>query len=230
MQTCILARQSHPGPGALRPAGGWNFLRRSATSVSNRSLRVNERIRVREIRLIDENGQQVGVLPPHEALKRARERGLDLVEISPTAQPPVCKIMDYGKYLYELNKKMHEQRKHQKSIRIKEVKLRPRTDRHDYDFKKNHVVRFLEEGDKVKLVMIFRGREIAHANLGRQKLQRLIDEVSSHGSPEGRPYMEGRAMIAVLAPTPQSGKRPSKPDSGKPESGKPSASRQAANA
>jgi translation initiation factor IF-3 len=139
------------------------------------------------------------------------------VEISPTAQPPVCKIMDYGKYLYELNKKMHEQRKHQKGIRIKEVKLRPRTDQHDYDFKKNHVVRFLDEGDKVKLVMMFRGREIAHANLGRQKLEKLIQEVAEHGSLEMRPYMEGRWLIAVLAPKGQSGKRPAKAEAAKAE-------------
>ena len=180
---------------------------------------MNERIRVREVRLIDEEGTQVGVLPPFDALKLARERGLDLVEISPTAVPPVCKIMDYGKYLYELNKKLHEQRKHQKGTKIKEVKLRPRTDRHDYDFKKSHVVRFLDEGDKVKLVMVFRGREMAHANLGRQKLEKLIQEVADHGAVEMRPFMEGRALIAVLAPKPQAGKRPAKPESGKAEPG-----------
>ena len=180
---------------------------------------MNERIRVREIRVIDEDGKQVGVLPPQEALKLARERGLDLVEISPTAQPPVCKIMDYGKYLYELNKKLHLQRKHQKGVRIKEVKLRPRTDQHDYEFKKNHVVRFLEEGDKVKLVMLFRGREIAHSRLGRDKLEKLIQEVSDYGNVETPPFMEGRAMVAVLAPKPQAGKRPGKPETGKPASG-----------
>lgn len=196
------------------------FTWEEATSVSNRALRVNERIRIREIRLIDDKGQQVGVMPPQEALKIARERGLDLVEISPTAQPPVCKIMDYGKYLYDLNKKLHEQRKHQKGTKIKEVKLRPRTDEHDFEFKKNHVARFLEEGDKVKLVMMFRGRELAHADLGQKKLQRLIEEVAHLGTPEGRPIMEGRWMTTILAPRPQSGKR----------SGKQSASREAANA
>lgn len=175
---------------------------------------MNERIRVREIRLIDENGGQVGVVQPHEALKMARERGLDLVEISPTAQPPVCKIMDYGKYLYELNKKQHEQRKHQKGTKIKEVKMRPRTDAHDYEFKKNHVVRFLEEGDKVRLVMMFRGREIEHASLGRKKLERLIQEVSHLGAPEGPPSMEGKWMIYILSPKAQKGgKRPGKESS-----------------
>ncbi|MFQ5662446.1 MAG: translation initiation factor IF-3 [Terriglobia bacterium] len=196
-------------------APGGCFLGGRVTSVSNRTLRVNERIRIREIRLIDETGKQVGLMPPHEALKLARERGLDLVEISPSAQPPVCKIMDYGKYLYELNKKLHEQRKHQKGTRLKEVKLRPRTGPHDFEFKKNHVLRFLGEGDKVKLVMIFRGREMAHTDLGRKKLQRLIDEVAHLGSPEMSPAFEGRAMITILSPKPQPGRRPRKPDSGK---------------
>jgi len=173
-------------------------------------LRVNERIRVPEVRLIDEEGQQVGVLAPRDALKLARERGLDLVEISPTAQPPVCKIMDFGKYLYELNKKMHEQRKHQKGTRLKEVKLRTRTDAHDFEFKKNHVVRFLEEGDKVRLVLMFRGREIEHASLGRQKLNRLINEVAHVGTVEIQPMMEGRMLVAILAPKPHAGRRPAK--------------------
>jgi len=171
---------------------------------------VNERIRIPQIRLIDEEGQQVGVMAPRDALKLARERGLDLVEISPTAQPPVCKIMDYGKYLYELNKKLHEQRKHQKGTRLKEVKLRPRTDEHDYEFKKNHVIRFLEEGDKVRLVMMFRGREVEHANLGRRKIDRLLNEVAHVGSVEVRPAMEGRMLVTILTPNAKSGKRPSK--------------------
>jgi translation initiation factor IF-3 len=159
-------------------------------------------------------------MAPRDALKLARERGLDLVEISPTAQPPVCKIMDYGKYLYELNKKLHEQRKHQKGTRLKEVKLRPRTDAHDYEFKKNHVIRFLEEGDKVRLVMMFRGREVEHANLARKKIQRLLDEVAHVGSVEVRPSMEGRMMVTILAPNAKAGKR----------SGKRAPSKEAANA
>jgi len=142
----------------------------------------------------------VGILPPAEALGLARERGLDLVEISPTATPPVCKLMDYGKYLYELSKKLHEQRRHQHIMHIKEVKFRPRTDEHDYQFKKNHVIRFLSEGDKVKATMVFRGREMAHPEIGRKKLERLISEVAEYGAPEVAPYMEGRAMIAILAP------------------------------
>jgi len=172
---------------------------------------VNERIRAREVRVIDDEGKQIGVLPPHQALKLAREKGLDLVEISPTAVPPVCKIMDYGKYLYQLNKKLHEQRKHQKSIHLKEVKFRPRTDEHDYQFKKNHVLRFLEEGDKVRLVVMFRGREIEHSQLGRRKMERLIKEVAHVGAPEIFPSMEGRMLVAILAPKAQpGGKRPAK--------------------
>lgn len=161
---------------------------------------MNERIRVREVRLIDDTGQQVGVLPPREALKLAREKGLDLVEISPTAQPPVCKIMDYGKYLYQLNKKLHEQRKHQKSVHLKEVKFRPGTDEHDYQFKKNHVIRFLSEGDKVKATVRFRGREMAHPEIGRKQLERLIGEIADVGAVETAPYREGRTLIAILAP------------------------------
>ena len=164
---------------------------------------MNQRIRAREIRVIDDEGNQVGVMDPREALKLAQEKNLDLVEISPTAQPPVCRILDYGKYLYELNKKLHEQRKHQKGQRLKEVKIRPRTDQHDYEFKRNHVIRFLEEGDKVKLVMIFRGREMAHVNLAKKKYDKLIEEVSEFGTPEKRPSMEGRAMIVILSPKPQ---------------------------
>ncbi len=164
---------------------------------------MNQRIRAREIRVIDDEGNQVGVMDPREALTLAQEKNLDLVEISPTAQPPVCRILDYGKYLYELNKKMHEQRKHQKGLRLKEVKIRPRTDQHDYEFKRNHVIRFLEEGDKVKLVMIFRGREMAHVSLAKKKYDKLIEEVSEFGTPEKRPSMEGRAMIVILVPKPQ---------------------------
>ncbi len=170
---------------------------------------MNERIRAREVRLIDDEGKQIGVLPPHQALKLAREKGLDLVEISPTAVPPVCKIMDYGKYLYQLNKKLHEQRKHQKSIHLKEVKFRPRTDEHDYQFKKNHVLRFLGEGDKVKATIVFRGREMAHPEIGRRMLERLIQEISDVGQVEMAPFMEGRFLMAILAP--KGGVRPARP-------------------
>lgn len=145
----------------------------------------------------------MGIMPPYEALKLAREKNLDLVEISPTAQPPVCRIMDYGKYLYEQEKKERAARKHQKQIVIKEVKFRINVDEHDYEFKKNHVLRFLEEGDKVKATVFFRGREMTHTNLGRNILDRLIKDVGDKGVVEFRPRMEGNTLHAILAPKKQ---------------------------
>ena len=137
-------------------------------------IRVNDRIRAREIRVVDEDGGQLGVMPPFEAIKLAREKGLDLVEISPTADPPVCKITDYGKYLYQTNKKAHEQRKHQKGSQLKEVKFRPATAEHDYQVRKNQIIRFLGEGHKVKAMIFHRGREMAHQEVGRAKMHRLL--------------------------------------------------------
>ncbi|MEW5977894.1 MAG: translation initiation factor IF-3 [Acidobacteriota bacterium] len=166
----------------------------------NRNIRVNERIRVREVRVIDETGKQLGVLPSADALKLAQERELDLVEISPTAQPPVCRIMNYGKYLYQLSKKAHEARKHQRIIQVKEVKFRPMTDEHDYQFKKNNIIRFLKEGDKAKAAVTFRGREMAHKDIGRQLLIRLMDDLAESGMVEGTPRMEGNHMFVIFAP------------------------------
>src|ERR1700745_887101 len=139
-------------------------------------------------------------MPPQQALKVAEERGLDLVEIAPTANPPVCRIMDYGKYLYQQNKKDHEKRKHQKNITVKEVKFRPNTDEHDYEFKKNHIIRFLGQGDKVKAAVFFRGREIVHQSIGRALLERLVEELSEIGTVEARPKMEGPNLIAIFSP------------------------------
>jgi translation initiation factor IF-3 len=139
-------------------------------------------------------------MPPQQALKIAEERGLDLVEVAPTATPPVCRIMDYGKYLYQLNKKQHEAKKHQKNITVKEVKFRPNTDDHDYDFKKNHIIRFLQQGDKVKATVFFRGREIVHQSIGRALLERLVQELAEVGAVEARPKMEGPNLIAIFAP------------------------------
>lgn len=139
-------------------------------------------------------------MPSFEALKIARERSLDLVEISPQAQPPVCKIMDYGKYIYELNKKAHDARKHQKQIQLKEVKFRPQTDDHDYDFKKNHIIEFLNSGDKVKASVRFRGREMAHKEIGRRLLDRLVIDVAEAGIVEFMPRFEGPNLFLVLAP------------------------------
>jgi translation initiation factor IF-3 len=150
--------------------------------------------------VIDEEGQQLGILPPAEAMRIAHERDLDLVEISPTAQPPVCRIMNYGKYLYELNKKAHEARKKQKVIQVKEIKFRPSTDEHDYIFKKNNIIRFLQEGDKAKAAVMFRGREMAHKEIGRQLLSRLTLELAELAVIESQPRMEGNHMFVILSP------------------------------
>ncbi len=156
-------------------------------------------------------------MPPHEALKTAREQGLDLVEISPTAQPPVCKIMDYGKFLYQQSKRLHEAKKHQRHIVIKEVKFRPNVDEHDYQFKKNHALRFLTEGDKVKATVMFRGREITHQDIGRQVIQRLIEDLAAVGMVENRARMEGHMLSVILAPK----KKPAGQQSQAPEATQP---------
>ncbi len=150
--------------------------------------------------MIDDDGQQLGIMPPFEAIKKARELNLDLVEISPTAQPPVCRIMDYGKYLYQQEKKEREAKKHQKTITVKEVKFRINVDDHDYETKKNHVLRFLDDGDKVKATIFFRGREMTRTGLGRQILERLIKDVEPHSIVEFRPRQEGNTLHAILAP------------------------------
>ena len=135
---------------------------------------MNERIQAREVRVIDEEGEQLGIMPPFETLKMARGQGLDLVEVAPNAAPPVCRIINYGKYLYQLSKRQHEARKHQKSIELKEVKFRPRTSAHDFEVKRNRIMGFLQEGDKVKATIMFRGREMAHRELGMRMIERLI--------------------------------------------------------
>jgi translation initiation factor IF-3 len=174
---------------------------------------MNERIRAREIRVIDADGNQLGILAPYDAIKRAREQNLDLVEISPNAVPPVCRIMDYGKFLYEQEKKERAAKKNQKQIVLKEVKFSVNVDEHDYVTKRNHVLRFLSEGDKVKASLRFRGREMAHQNLGRAVLDRLVREVGDKGIVEFRPRMEGNTMHVILAPPKQvpGGKKPDKP-------------------
>ena len=172
---------------------------------------MNERIRAREVRVVDDDGNQLGIMPPYEALKVARERGLDLVEVSPTANPPVCRIINYGKYLYQLSKRQHEARKHQRSIEMKEVKFRPRTSEHDFETKRNHIVEFLQAGNKVKATIMFRGREMAHRNLGWEMMQRLIDELGEAVQVETRPKQEGPNLSAILAPKkPGGGGKPPK--------------------
>ncbi len=161
---------------------------------------MNERIRAPEIRLIGAEGENIGVVSPERGLALAEEAGLDLVEISPNANPPVCKIMDYGRFKYEQQKRESEARKKQKTIDIKEVKFRPNTDRHDYDVKMRNVRRFLENGDKVKVTMRFRGREMAHQQLGRDLLERVAADIEELGKVESMPKLEGRQMIMMIAP------------------------------
>jgi translation initiation factor IF-3 len=162
--------------------------------------RINEAIRAREVRLIDENGQNAGIVSRLDALDRAAAAGLDLVEVSPDAQPPVCKILDFGKFKYQEQKKAAEARKNQKIVEIKEIKMRPTIDDHDYDVKIRSIKRFFDDGDKVKVTLRFRGREMAHQELGMQLLQRVKTELQELAKVEAEPRLEGRQMVMVLAP------------------------------
>lgn len=162
--------------------------------------RVNGRIRAPEIRLIGAEGENIGVVDPRKAMELAEDAGLDLVEISPNASPPVCKIMDFGKYKYETQKREAEARKKQKVIEVKEIKFRPGTDKHDYDVKMRNVMKFLDDGDKVKITLRFRGREMAHQELGAQLLKRVAEDVAEVAKIENMPKMEGRQMIMMIAP------------------------------
>jgi len=162
--------------------------------------KMNEAIRAREVRLIDENGQNVGVVSKQDAQDRATAAGLDLVEISPDADPPVAKILDYGKFKYQEQKKAAEARKRQKIVEIKEIKMRPSIDYHDYDVKMRSMRRFFDEGDKVKITLRFRGRELAHQELGYRLLQRVKTDIETLAKVESEPRLEGRQMVMVLAP------------------------------
>jgi translation initiation factor IF-3 len=162
--------------------------------------RVNDRIRSAEIRLIGADGENVGVVTPARAMVLAEEAGLDLVEISPNAEPPVCKIMDFGKYKYETQKREAEARKKQKIIEVKEIKFRPGTDTHDYDVKMRAVHKFLDEGDKVKVTLRFRGREMAHQELGLELLKRVAEDVDAAGKIEQMPRLEGKQMVMMIGP------------------------------
>ena len=163
--------------------------------------RINERIRVPEVRLIDESGQQVGVMRTDEALRYAQDRDLDLVEVAPDARPPVCRVLDYSKYKYEQAQKQKAARKHQQQITIREIKFRPKIAQNDYDTKKGHVVRFLKHKDKVKITIMFRGREVAHPERGVMLLERLAEELSELAVVEQRPIQDGRNMTMMLAPS-----------------------------
>jgi translation initiation factor IF-3 len=157
-------------------------------------------IRVREVRVISAEGQQLGILPIEEALRLAQEEGLDLVEVAPNEKPPVCKIMDYGKFRYQQSKRSQEAKKKQKIIQVKEVKMRPKTEEHDYQFKVKHMRRFLTDGDKVKVTIMFRGREMDHTELGRKILERIASDIEDISTMEQEPKQEGRNMIMVLTP------------------------------
>jgi translation initiation factor IF-3 len=183
-RNAAIARRPHNAPPPQRDTGP----------------RINERIRAPEIRLIGAEGENVGVVTPSRALAMAAELGLDLVEISPNAVPPVCKIMDFGKFKYEQQKKEAEARKKQKIIEIKEIKFRPGTDTHDYDVKMRSVKKFLSEGDKVKVTLRFRGREMAHQELGLELLKRVAADVEEIAKIENMPKLEGRQMVMMIGP------------------------------
>ena len=171
---------------------GWYFIRKF--------LRINQRIKGHEVRVIDDSGEQLGVMPTREAINLAKEKDFDLVEVAPGEKPPVCKIMDYGKYKYKLNKKAHDAKKKQKVFHLKEVKLRPKTEEHDYQFKLKHVNRFLANGDKAKITIMFRGREIVHSSIGQAILERMVKETKDVADVEQFPKREGRNMTLILSP------------------------------
>jgi len=162
--------------------------------------RINEFIRVSEVRVIGEDGQQIGVIPTSEAVEIAKSRGYDLVEISPGASPPVCKIMDYGKYKYQKKKKSQEKKKNQTTIQVKEIQFRPNTDVHDFDFKIRHLERFLSDGNKARVSIRFRGRELKHIDLGMEMMNRVLGRLAEISEVEQKPEREGRNITAVLAP------------------------------
>ena len=171
---------------------------------------VNETIRAREVRAVFPDGT-VEVMPTPAAVRKAQELGLDLIVVSPTAEPPVAKAMDYGQWQYEQKKKQHDAKKKQHVIQVKELKFRPNTDDHDYEFKRNHAIRFLNEGNRVKAVVQFRGREIAHVDLGKKLLMRFAEDLAQHGAVEGQPKLEGRNAHVIISPIKKELPKPSKP-------------------
>jgi len=166
------------------------------------------------VRVIDGDGKQLGILSPAEAVRIAADKGLDLVEVSPGANPPVCRIMDYGKYKFMEAKREHAARAKQKNIVVKEVKFRPRTDDHDFDFKVKHILRFLEEGDKVKVVVMFRGREVVHRDIGYKIIADVLERVAEHCIVEKQASIEGRDMHAIISPRPSDQKKAKPPKAG----------------
>ncbi|MEZ5312504.1 MAG: translation initiation factor IF-3 [Thermoanaerobaculia bacterium] len=173
----------------------------------DKTARTNEGIRVKEVRLIDGDGSQVGVVPTEQALKMAKEQNLDLVEVAPAARPPVCRIMDFGKFLYQQKKKTHDSKKKQKTIQVKEVKFRPNIDDHDYSVKLKRAEKFLDEGDKVKATVQFRGREMSKPELGLNLLRRMMADIAEHGAAEGSAEMAGNRMHVIFGPSKKSVKK-----------------------
>ena len=186
----------------IHGSGGESIAIPRRTSRANRSskININRNIRAKEVRVIDPDGNQIGVIPTYKAIAVANDFGLDLVEVSPNANPPVCKIMDYGRYKYEQTKKKQEAKKKQATFQLKEIKLRPKTDEHDLKTKIGHIKKFIERKDKVKVTVIFRGREITLSQLGRDLLERVAQETEEIASVEQHPKFEGRTMIMVLSP------------------------------
>ena len=207
-RTCV--RSPFAGPAsdlseAFDCSGNWGPSLFAGFHNKNRSFnisepRINERIRVPEVRLVGPAGEQVGIVRIEDALRLAAESDLDLVEVAPQAKPPVCKLMDFGKYLYQLSKKAQDARRHQTKIHVKEVKFRPKTDEHDYTFKKNHVLRFLKQGDKGKTTIMCRGRENVHVDYGMRILRRLLEEVRDAAIVEVEPKQEGNNLSMILTP------------------------------
>jgi translation initiation factor IF-3 len=183
--------------------------RRRGDQIATHEVRINDRIRAREVFLVGAEGEQLGVRPLPEALAQAREQELDLVEVAPNANPPVCRIMDYGRYVYEQEQRRRQSKRKATNVVIKEMKFRPKIDEHDYTTKMKHVVRFLGEGNKVKLTIMFRGREMAHPELGMKILRRVADDVADFAVVESDPRQDGRNMTMVLHPTRKDGRKPS---------------------
>jgi translation initiation factor IF-3 len=183
---------------------------RRCSTISRDSLRINEEIHIREVRVTSATGEQLGIMPTREALRMAEEQHLDLVEVAPKAKPPVCRIMDFGKYRYEQQKREKEAKKKQKVISIKEVKLRPNIEQHDFDVKLKNALRFVEEGNKVKVTIMFRGRELSHPELGKEVLGRVAERLGDSVSIERNAKLEGKNMTMIVAPKVQKASKPKK--------------------
>ncbi|MFP4364308.1 MAG: translation initiation factor IF-3 [Spirochaetia bacterium] len=168
--------------------------------MGSKDLRINDAIRVREIRLIDEKGEQRGIMPTVEARNIAKDLGLDLVEVAPNSNPPVCKLIDYGKYKFEQEKRIRESKKKQKQIKLKEIRMQPKIEEHDLQFKSKHIKEFLEQGNKVKVTIRFRGRELAHTEIGREVLEQVLELLEDGYNVDNPPKMEGRFMSMILSP------------------------------